>query len=266
MGALERAEVDATELDLILVATVSGDYQMPATACLVQKELGATNAGAFDVQAACSGFVTALGVGEAYIAAGRANKVLVIGAEALSRFIDFEDRGSAILFGDGAGAVVLTPHSDCGRGEILRTTVGADGEGWSHIWLPSGGSKRPPTADTVAEREHYIRVSGREVYRFAVHRMGEVIGEMMDGYDQEELGLIVPHQVNRRIIDAAVERHEIPAEKVMVNIDKYGNTSAASVPIALHEALETGRLEPGKLVVLAAFGAGLTWAGALLRW
>lgn len=264
--ALEAADIAPEDLDLIVVATVSGDYQMPATACLVQKELAATNAGAFDVQAACSGFVTALGVGEAYIASGRAEKVLVIGAEALSRFIDFEDRGSAILFGDGAGAAVLAPHSECGTGEILRTSLGADGEGWSHIWLPSGGSKRPPTQDTVAEREHYIRVSGREVYRFAVHRMGEVIGEMMQGHDQDELGLIVPHQVNQRIIDAAVERHEIPAEKVMVNIDKYGNTSAASVPIALHEALAEGRLEPGKLVVLAAFGAGLTWAGALLRW
>lgn len=264
--ALERAGIEAGELDLIVVATVSGDYQMPATACLVQKALEAEHAGAFDVQAACSGFVTALGVGEAYIASGRADKVLVIGAEALSRFIDFEDRGSAILFGDGAGAAVLTPHSECQRGEILKTTLGADGGGWAHIMLPSGGSKHPPTQDTVAEREHFIRVKGREVYRFAVHRMGEVIGEMMEGHDSEELGLIVPHQVNQRIIDAAVERHEIPVEKVMVNIDKYGNTSAASVPIALHEALESGRLEPGKLVVLAAFGAGLTWAGALLRW
>lgn len=264
--ALERAEISAEELDFIIVATVSGDYQMPATACLVQDGIGAKNAGAFDVQAACSGFVTALGVGEAYVASGRADKVLVIGAEALSRFIDFEDRGSAILFGDGAGAAVLSPHADCGQGEVLKTMAGADGEGWAHIWLPSGGSKRPATPDTVAEREHYIRVKGREVYRFAVHRMGEVIGEMMEGHDQEELGLIVPHQVNQRIIDAAVERHEIPADKVMVNIDKYGNTSAASVPIALHEALESGRLEPGKLVVLAAFGAGLTWAGALLRW
>ena len=264
--ALENAGMKAEELDLIVVATISGDYQMPATACLVQKELGATNAGAFDVQAACSGFVTALGVGEAFISCGRASNVLVIGAEALSRFINFEDRGSAILFGDGAGAAVLTPHSVCQRGEILKTMTGADGEGWAHIWIPSGGSKRPATQNSVSEREHLIRVNGREVYRFAVHRMGEVIGEMMEGYGQDELGLIVPHQVNQRIIDAAVQRHEIPAEKVMVNIDKYGNTSAASVPIALHEASEEGRLESGKLVVLAAFGAGLTWAGALIRW
>lgn len=264
--ALENAGMDAAELDLILVATVSGDYQMPATACLVQKGLEAKKAGAFDVQAACSGFVTALGVGDAYIAAGRAEKVLVIGAEALSRFIDFEDRGSAILFGDGAGAAVLVPHGDCGQGEILKTSLGADGEGWAHIWLPSGGSKRPPSQNTIDEREHFIRVNGREVYRFAVHRMGEVIREMLEGHDESELGLIVPHQVNKRIIDAAVERLEIPAEKVMVNIEKYGNTSAASVPIALHEAWEADRLESGKLVVLAAFGAGLTWAGALIRW
>ena len=264
--ALEEAGIEASELDLIIVATISGDYQMPATACLVQHALGATNAGAFDVQAACSGFVTALSVGEAFVSSGRFDRVLVIGAEALSRFLNFEDRGSAILFGDGAGAAVLTPHSECKRGEIIKTTLGADGEGWDHIWIPSGGTKRPASLESVAEREHFIRVNGREVYRFAVKRMGEVIGEMMEGYDQSEIGLIVPHQVNQRIIDAAVERHDIPAEKVMVNINKYGNTSAASVPIALHEAVETGRMEDGKLVVLAAFGAGLTWAGALLRW
>jgi len=265
-GALAEAGITAEDLDLIIVATVSGDHQMPATACLVQKAIGATNAGAFDVQAACSGFVTALSVGEAFVSSGRADKVLVIGAEALSRYVDFEDRGSAILFGDGAGAAVLTPHSECQRGEILKTTLGADGEGWDHIWIPSGGTKRPASANTVAEREHFIRVNGREVYRFAVKRMGEVIGDMMTGHSQEELGLIVPHQVNQRIIDAAVERHGIPAEKVMVNIHKYGNTSAASVPIAMREACDAGRMEPGKLVVLAAFGAGLTWAGALLRW
>jgi 3-oxoacyl-[acyl-carrier-protein] synthase-3 len=264
--ALDAAGVKAEELDLIVVATISGDYQMPATACLVQTALGASKAGAFDVQAACSGFVTALSVGEAFISSGRYDRVLVIGAEALSRFLDFEDRGSAILFGDGAGAAVLMPHDECKRGEILKTTLGADGEGWEHIWIPSGGTKRPACAESVEAREHFIRVNGREVYRFAVKRMGEVIGEMMEGHDQSELGLIVPHQVNQRIIDAAVERHEIPAEKVMVNINRYGNTSAASVPIALHEAVETGRMEDGKLVVLAAFGAGLTWAGALIRW
>lgn len=264
--AMAEAGVEADELDLIIVATISGDHQMPATACLVQKELGAKNAGAFDVQAACSGFVTALSVGEAFVSSGRNDCVLIIGAEALSRFLDFEDRGSAILFGDGAGAAVLMPHSKCQRGEILKTSLGSDGEGWDHIWIPSGGTKRPASKESVAEREHFIRVNGREVYRFAVKRMGEVIGDMMEGHTHDELGLIVPHQVNQRIIDAAVERHEIPAEKVMVNIDRYGNTSAASVPIALHEAVETGRMEDGKLVVLAAFGAGLTWAGALLRW
>ena len=264
--ALDAAGVSAEELDLIVVATISGDYQMPATACLVQTALGANKAGAFDIQAACSGFVTALSIGDAFVSSGRYDRVLVIGAEALSRFLDFQDRGSAILFGDGAGAAVLMPHSECKRGEILKTTLGADGEGWDHIWIPSGGTKRPACAETVEAREHFIRVNGREVYRFAVKRMGEVIGDMMEGHEQSDLGLIVPHQVNQRIIDAAVERHEIPAEKVMVNINRYGNTSAASVPIALHEAVETGRMEDGKLVVLAAFGAGLTWAGALLRW
>lgn len=264
--ALEASGTRAEDLDQIIVATLTPDQLLPACGPLVQLGLGARNAGAVDLNAACSGFVTAINFGEGLIAAGRARRVLVLGAETLSAFVDKYERSSCILFGDGAGAVVLAPHEECGQGEILKTEIGADGEGYEYIQMTGGGMKRPPTHATVDAGEHFIRVKGREVYKFAVLRMGELIGKLLEGRDMAELGLIVPHQVNRRIIEAAVERFEIPPEKVLVNIHKYGNTSAASVALALDEAMREGRLEPGKLVVLAAFGAGLTWAGTLLRW
>jgi len=232
----------------------------------VQDALGATRAGAFDCSAACTGFLTALHTGEAFIAAGRARRVLAIGAETMSRFLDFQDRGSCILFGDGAGAAVLAPHDECGQGEILRTTLGADGAGQAFIRIPGGGSRLPPTAESVRDRENFIRVQGRDVFRFAVARMSALIAEMIEGCDPDEIGLVVPHQVNERIIEAALERIEIDPSKVIVNIHGYANTSAATVPIALDESKRNGLLEKGKLVVLVAFGAGLTWGGSLLRW
>jgi 3-oxoacyl-[acyl-carrier-protein] synthase-3 len=192
--------------------------------------------------------------------------VLVIGAEKLTSFVDFQDRTSCIIFGDAAGAAVLTPLDQCGQGEILKTTLGADGKGYDYIHMVAGGSRKPPTQETLDKREHYIRMRGRDVFRFAVTYMGEMVRKMIDGYAPDELTLVVPHQVNKRIIEAALERLEIPAEKVVVNIEKYGNTSAATVPLALDEALRAGRIEKGKLVVLVAFGAGLTWGGTLIRW
>ncbi|MFT5289813.1 MAG: 3-oxoacyl-[acyl-carrier-protein] synthase-3 [Planctomycetota bacterium] len=264
--ALEAAEIDAADIDLVICGTLSGDHVIPATACLVQDRLGMKKAGAFDVNAACTGFLTALHTGEAFISAGRAKRVLVLGAETLSRFVDFKDRSSAVIFGDGAGAAVLTPHADCGRGEILRTTLGADGSGGDFIHIKAGGSRKPATAETVAAGEHFIRMQGREVYRFAVKQMTTLIREMTKDHEPEELSLIVPHQVNKRIIDAALERLEIPVEKVLVNIAEFANTSAATVPIALDQAVRENRLEKGKLVVLVAFGAGLTWGATQLRW
>jgi len=264
--ALEAAGIRAEELDLIVCGTLTPDYLLPSAACLVQERLGAKNAGAFDCNAACTGFLTALHTGEAFVAAGRARRVLVLGAETLSRFVDFEDRGSCIIFGDGAGAAVLTPYDECGQGEILRTTLGADGSGYDYIHIPGGGSMQPTSEATLAERQHYIRMRGREVFRFAVSYMSSMIAEMMEGQDPDELCLIVPHQVNRRIIDAALDRLEMTDEKVIVNIQHYGNSSAATVPIAFDEAVRAGRLEKGKLVVLVAFGAGLTWGASLLRW
>jgi 3-oxoacyl-[acyl-carrier-protein] synthase-3 len=232
----------------------------------VQARLGAKNAGAFDVNAACTGFLTALHTGEAFIAAGRARRVLVLGAETLSRFVDLQDRGSCVLFGDGAGAAILVPHEEVGRGEILETHLGADGSGYEFIHMPAGGSRRPATQETVERREHYIQVRGREVFRFAVARMSALIEDFVTRYGADEIGLIVPHQVNRRIIDAALERVNMTDDKVVVNIQRYGNTSAATVPIALDEARREGRIEKDKLVVLVAFGAGLTWGATLIRW
>lgn len=264
--ALESAGVDPQDLDLIVVGTLSPDFPLPATACLVQERLGARKAGAFDVAAACTGFLTAMDCAEAFIAAGRARRVLAIGAETLSRFIDLEDRTSCILFGDGAGAAVLTPYDECGQGEILKSTLGSDGACFDFIHIKAGGTRLPTTSDTVARREHYIRLRGREVFRFAVEKMSDLIKEMLDGQDLEELGVIIPHQVNRRIIDAALDRLEMTDEKVVINIQHYANTSAATVPIALDEALREGRVRKGQLIVLVAFGAGLTWGASLLRW
>ncbi len=264
--ALEAAGMDPGDLDLVVVGTLSPDYVLPATACLVQERLGARRAGAFDVGAACTGFLTAMDVAEAFIAAGRARRVLAIGAETLSRYIDLEDRTSCILFGDGAGAAVLTPYDECGQGEILKTTLGSDGACFDFIHIKAGGSRRPTTAETVAAREQYIRLRGREVFRFAVAKMGDLIEEMLEGQDLDELGVIIPHQVNRRIIDAALDRLEMTDEKVVINIQDYANTSAATVPLALDEALRAGRIRKGQLVVLVAFGAGLTWGASLLRW
>jgi 3-oxoacyl-[acyl-carrier-protein] synthase III len=264
--ALEMAGVTAAELDLIVLGTLTPDYLLPASAVLVQDRLGAVKAGAFDVNAACTGFITALSTAEAFIAAGRAKRVLAIGAESLSRFLDFKDRSSCILFGDGAGAAVLMPHADCNQGEVLKTSLGADGSGYTHIHMIGGGSKVPPTPESLERGDHYIRVKGRETFRFAVTKMAELIVEMLEGYGYDDVTLCVPHQVNQRIIDAALERLGWNADKVMVNIDKYGNTSAASIPVALDEAVRAGRIERGKLVVLVGFGAGLTYGGALLRW
>ncbi len=264
--ALEAAGVAADELDLIVVGTLTADYLMPTVSCQLQASLEAKRAGAFDVQSACTGFLTALHTGEAMIAAGRARKVLVVGAETLSRYVDFTDRGSCILFGDGAGAAVLRPWEECRQGEVLRTVLGADGSSVDIIHIPHGGTKVPHHHEEYDPARHYINLRGREVYRFAVTTMAGMIASITEGHDPDEIGLIVPHQVNLRIIESALDRLGWGADRTVVNIDRYGNTSAASVPLALDEAIAEGRLEEGKLVVLVAFGGGLTWGATLLRW
>lgn len=264
--ACEAAGIDPADLDMIVLGTLTPDYQLPSCAVLVQDGLGAKRAAAFDCSSACTGFVNAAQIGEAMISSGRAKRVLAIGAEVLSRSLNFEDRGSCILFGDGAGAAILAPHDDCRQGEFLKSTMGSDGSGYEFIHMPAGGAAERPTPEMFEKRNHYITLQGRAVYRFAVQKMSEMIEEMLEGQDLSELGLIIPHQVNSRIIEAALERLDIPLDKVMLNIEQFANTSAATVPIALDQARREGRLEPGKLVVLVAFGAGVTWGASLLRW
>jgi 3-oxoacyl-[acyl-carrier-protein] synthase-3 len=264
--ALAASGVAPGELDLIICATATPDMILPSTACLVQDALGVKDIPAFDLGAACSGFVYALATGSQFVQTGRYRRVLVIGADTLSRVADYTDRGSCILFGDGAGAVVLEPSTQDGRG-ILYSVLCADGSGWDYIHIPAGGSRTPASNQTVEAGDHYIKMRGREVYKFAVEKMQWLIGHCMEkcGLSVGDVDLVIPHQVNSRIIESAAEKHNFPMEKIYMNIHRYGNTSAASIPLALDEAIRSGRAGPGSLLILVAFGAGLTWAGTVVR-
>jgi len=265
--ALEKSGVAAEDLDLIIVCTVSGDHQgTPASACIVQENLGAKKAAAFDLQAACAGFLYGMQVGSQFLISGTYQNVLVIGGECLSRISDIYDRNSVIIFGDGAGAALLQPHDVCKQGLIEDIMIGADGSGAQFITRPRGGGIERLTPEILSEGTHLIRMQGREVYRFAVSRMTALMKWAMEGQDPDELSLVVPHQVNRRILETATEKLGFPEEKVFINIDRYGNTSAGSVPIAMCEAIEADLFEKDKLVVIAAFGSGLTWGAARIRW
>ena len=264
--ALEAAGVAAAELDLIIVATVSPDMAFPSTACLVQAKLGAHKAAAFDISVACSGFVYGLSIAEQFITNGVYKKALVIGAETLSRFISWEDRKTGMLFGDGAGAAVLgETETDSG---ILAIDIGADGNGAALLSVPAGGSRQPASELTVEERLHLIQMDGSEVFKFAVRVMGESAVRALTkaSLSTADIALLVPHQANIRIINSAVKRLGLPSEKVMINVDCYGNTSAASIPIALDEAVKGGRVQKGDIVVLCGFGAGLSWGSAVVKW
>ena len=265
--AIERAGLTPEDIDLIVVGTVSGDYlSCPASACIVQDKLGCSNAWAFDLSAACTGFLYSIAVGRQFIMTGTHKNVLVIGGEGLSRLLDMNDRNSVVIFADGAGAAVLQPHETCQQGLIEDITLGSDGSGYHFIIRPKGGAKEPVTPEILAEGTHLLRMKGREVYRFAVDRMSELMAWAMEGQDVEEVGWVFPHQMNRRILETASGKLNIPNEKVYINIHKYGNTSAGTVPICLSEAWEAGQLEKNKLQILAAFGAGLTWGAARVRW
>ncbi|MBM3470697.1 MAG: ketoacyl-ACP synthase III [Armatimonadetes bacterium] len=264
--ALADAGVVADELDLIVVGTATPDMLFPATACLVQDRLGARRAGAFDASAACSSWAYGVAIGHAAIASGRAETVMIIGTEVLSRITDWSDRATSVLFGDAAAAVILRP---CRSGEgFLAFHLGAEGAGAPLIELPAGGSRRPPGHETVAARMHYLKMNGREVYKFAVRAIPRAIERVLEeaGLKVEDVDCFVPHQANVRIIEAAAERLGQPMERFFVNADRYGNTSSASVPVALYEAVEQGRVRPGSLVVFVAFGAGLTWGAGAIRW
>jgi len=264
--ALEVAGLSPAQLDLIIVATVTPDCAFPATACLVQDALGATCAAAFDLSAGCSGFVYGLSVAASLITAGVYQNVLVIGAETLSRITDWSDRATCVLFGDGAGAVLLQANG--ADGGILSTVLGADGSGGDLLCLPAGGSREPASHHTVAEGLHYLKMKGREVFRFAVRAMPAATRQVLEqaGLTLSDLKLVIPHQANQRIIEASTRALGLPPEAVFSNLERYGNTSAASIPIALCEAVEQGRIQRDDLVVCVGFGAGLTWGAAAIRW
>ena len=263
--ALDRAGLQPDELDLIIVATCTPDQFLVSQACLVQAELGGS-AGAFDLGAACSGFVYALSTGSQFVQSGMHDRVLVIGADTLTRFVDYTDRTTCILFGDGAGAVVLEATEEP-RG-LLSTVLGADGGGNKHLYIPGWGALVPESAELFPEYRPYLQMNGNEVFRFAVRVMGDAAAEAVDraGLSFADIDMLIPHQANLRIIDAAARRLDLPREKVWVNLDRYGNTSAATIPIALAEAEAAGGLSEGDNLVLVAFGGGLTWAAGVLRW
>ncbi len=266
--ALEDAGVAASEVDLLIVATVTPDFPMPATACLVQHRLGVPSAAAcFDLNAACSGFIYALDVACAMVGSGRHRKALVIGAEKLSSVVDWKDRGTCLLFGDGAGAAVVGASHRPGIG-LIGTKLGTLGEYADLLCIPGGGSRTPASAKSVSRGDHHIKMKGKEVFKLAVRLMEEAARDILEqhGLSANQIGLVIPHQANLRIIEAIAQYLELPVDRFFVNLDRYGNTSAASIPIALDEARKAGRTKPGEVTLLAAFGAGLTYGSALIRW
>lgn len=264
--AIDDAGVTPEEIDLIIVATATPDMFFPSVACIIQDKLKATKAAAFDLAAGCSGFAYGLVVGSQFIKTGQYDKVLVVGAEALSKILDWNDRNTCVLFGDGAGAAVLEPvNKGCG---ILGIELGAEGAGGQFLKIPAGGSRLPASVETIQERMHYVHMAGNEVFKFAIKVMGEAAVKALEsaGLTSQDVDCLIPHQANIRIIQSAAKRLKLPMDKVVVNVDKYGNTSAASIPIALKEAVDSGRVKKDDVVVLVGFGAGLTWASCVIKW
>lgn len=265
--ALEDAGIEPTEIDLIIVATVTPDMLFPSTACIVQEKLGAANAAAFDLEAGCSGFIYGLSVATQFVKNGVYKNVLVIGSETLSKIIDWSDRNTCVLFGDGAGAVVVSQVEGDERG-IFANYIKADGSGGDLLKIPAGGSRFPTSKETVEKKLHYINMNGSEVFKFAVKIMGCASKEVIKlaGLSLSDIDYLVPHQANKRIVDAALKRLKLPADKVYMNLQKYGNMSSASIPVALDEAVKRGYIKKGDIVLMVGFGAGLTWGASVLEW
>ncbi|HET6453717.1 MAG TPA: beta-ketoacyl-ACP synthase III [Armatimonadota bacterium] len=264
--AIESARLSPEKIDLVICATITGDMPFPSTACLVQNAVGAVNAAAFDLQACCSGWVYSLSAGSQFIRAGTYEHVLVVGVDVLSSVTDWTDRSTCVLFGDAAGAVVLGPtSSDTG---VLSSYLGADGSGSELLKIEAGGSKLPTTEETVRNRKHFIKMEGREVFKFSVRVMCEAAIKALDmcGLTPADIDLFVPHQANMRIIESGAARLGLPDEKVFTNLRNYGNTSAASIPLALDQAYRSGRVKEGDVIVAVGFGGGLTWAATVIKW
>jgi 3-oxoacyl-[acyl-carrier-protein] synthase-3 len=263
--ALEQAGLDASAIDLIIVATVTPDMAFPSAGAILADELGAPDAAAYDLSAGCTGFMYAVAQGYGMVAAGLARHALVVGGDVLSRILDWSDRGTAVLFGDGAGAVVIERVSE---GGFLGFELGADGSGGPQLYLPAGGSRTPASAETIAEHKHYVKMNGREVFKFAtrvlVSSAEKVLAEC--GKTVDDIDVYIPHQANVRIIEHAAEKLRIPKEKIVINVERYGNTSSGSIPLALADAQAEGRLQDGALVLMTGMGAGLTWGSGLIEW
>jgi 3-oxoacyl-[acyl-carrier-protein] synthase III len=264
---LEKRGIGAAELDLIIVATVTPDMFFPSTACLVQTKIGAKNAWGFDLSGACSGFVYALATASQFIAAGTHKKVLVIGADVMTSIIDFKDRATCVLFGDGSGAVLLEPAEEGERG-LIDFILRSDGSGGQFLYMPGGGSLNPTCAETIEKKMHYVHQDGRNVFKFAVRGMVDVSSSILakHGLSAADVKLYIPHQANLRIINAAAEKMGLKESQVAVNIDRYANTTAGTIPICLSEAVESEKIRRGDLILIASFGAGFTWGSLLLRW
>lgn len=265
LQALERSGLAATDIDLIVCATTTPDQIMPSTGALIQAQIGATNAGAMDIFAACSGFLYGLTMVESMIRTGQIRYALVIGAEVLTKYVDYTDRGTCVIFGDGAGAAVLGPVPE-GKG-ILATKIRSDGRYEEQLYAPGGGTKMGTTHQTIDDGQHFFKMKGNELFKVAVRSMADISAEMLEksGYTVDDVDLVIPHQANQRITDAVASRLNVPEEKVYSNIAEMGNTSSASIPIAIDECIESGRIKEGSLVLLTAFGGGVTWGGTVIR-
>ncbi len=266
LRAMEDAGVSPKDLDMIITSTITPDHIFPSTSCYIQQKIGATRACAFDILAACAGFIYALSIGQSFINSGAMKTILVVGAECLSKITDYTDRATCVLFGDGAGAVVIQRNPV--KHEILSSTLAADGSEADVLIMPGGGARNPASLESVQQRLHYIQFRGKEVFKLAINNITNLILETAkeNGLTLDDIDLIIPHQSNLRIIEATMEKLGLPMEKAFVNIDKYGNTSSASVPIAIDEARKGGRLRKGNIVMLVAFGGGLTWGSSVIRW
>ena len=264
--AIERARIDPAEIDTLICATVTPDQILPSTGCLIQAELGANNAAAFDIAAACSGFLYGLTMANGLIRTGQSRCALVIGAEVLTQYVDYTDRSTCVIFGDGAGAAILGPVE--GERGILAARIKSDGRYAEHLYAPGGGTRRPSTAETIAAGEHFFKMKGNELFKVAVRSMTDISRVVLDeaGQSASDVDLFIPHQANQRITDAVASKLEVDLSRVYSNISMHGNTSSASIPIALDECVEAGRVNEGDLVLLASFGGGVTWGGVLIRW